>query len=420
MSIRTRLSILFFLQFFVWGAWLISTGSYLFSIGFSGMQIGAVFSTLGISSLFMPAIGGVLADRWVNGEKLLGIFHMIGAACLITTGFVTDPNIMFWIMLLNSMAYMPTIALSNSVSYRILVNQGMNVQSDFPPIRVWGTVGFIIAMWLVDLTGLSSNANQYFMAAAAAIIMGVFSMNLPACPPATSGKSSIYQALGLDALVLFKQERMVVFFFFSMLMGAALQVTNTFGGSFLGDFSAEYPDSFVVKHELLTLSLSQISETLFILTIPFFLKKFGIKIVMILSMLAWVLRFGFFGLGNPGDGLFFLILSMIVYGMAFDFFNISGSLFVEKESPSSIRASAQGLFMMATNGFGAIIGSFGSGWLVDHFTKNSVKDWSSIWFCMAGYAFLLVLFFPLMFKYRHFKEEEMDDIRKKTFKSEEV
>lgn len=414
MSLRIRLSILFFLQFFVWGCWLISTGKYLFTIGFTGMQIGAVFTTLGISSLFMPAIGGVLADRWINGEKLLAIFHWIGAACLVAIGFVKDPNIMFWMMLLNAMAYMPTIALSNSVSYKILVQNGQDVQVDFPPIRVWGTVGFIIAMWTIDLIGLSTTPYQYFAAAIAAVAMGMFSFGLPACPPASNGKSSLYQALGLDALVLFKQERMLVFFFFSMLMGAALQVTNTFGGTFLSDFSGEYPDSFVVKHELLTLSLSQISETLFILTIPFFLKRFGIKIVMVLSMVAWVLRFAFFGIGDPDGGLIFLILSMVVYGMAFDFFNISGSLFVEKESPSSIRASAQGLFMMVTNGFGAIIGGLGSGWLVDHFTENSVKDWSSIWFCLAGYSLLLVIFFPLMFKYRHYREEEMDDIRKKT------
>lgn len=316
---------------------------------------------------------------------------------------------MFWVMLMNSMAYMPTISMNNTVSYRVLEMKGYDIVKVFPPIRVWGTIGFICAMWMVDLLGFAKNETQFYVAAATAIIMGIYCFSMPACVPAGAArKGSVMSSLGLDAFVLFKQSRMVVFFFFSMLLGAALQITNTFGDSFLRDFGTTHADSFVVKHPLLMLSLSQISETLFILTIPFFLKKFGIKKVMLLSILAWVFRFGLFGIGDPGGGLFYLVLSMIVYGMAFDFFNISGSLFVEKEAPSNIRASAQGLFMMVTNGLGAIIGGIGSGWVVDYFTTNGVKDWSSIWFCFAGYALVLAIFFPLIFKYRHFPEEEMD------------
>jgi NHS family xanthosine MFS transporter len=416
MNVKQRLTILSFLQFFIWGSWLISTGGYLFSIGFTGIEIGSVYSTLGIASLFMPALLGIVADRWVNAERLLGICHIVGAACLLLASTVKSPSLMFWVMLMNSMAYMPTISMNNTVSYKILEKEGFDIVKVFPPIRVWGTVGFICAMWFTDLTGFSNSSMQFYMAAAAAIGMGIYCFSLPACPPSGATKDeSLMSTLGLDAFVLFKRQKMVVFFFFSMLLGAALQVTNTFGGSFLGDFAPSYPDSFEVKHPLVMLSLSQISETLFILTIPFFLRKFGIKIVMLFSMIAWFLRFGLFGIGdpNPQGGMVFLVLSMIVYGMAFDFFNISGSLFVEKETPSNIRASAQGLFMMVTNGVGAIIGGIGSGWVVDFFTLNGVKDWPSIWFTFAGYALVLVIFFPLMFKYRHFPEYDLASLASK-------
>jgi NHS family xanthosine MFS transporter len=412
MSIKLRLTILNFLQFFIWGSWLISTGAYLFGLGFSGIEIGRAYSTLGIASLFMPALLGIVADRWVNAEKVLGISHIAGAVMLIYASTVKDPSLMFWVMLFNSMAYMPTIAMSNTVSYRVLEQSGYDIVKVFPPIRVWGTVGFILAMWISDLSGFAKTNYQFYMAAASAVVMGIYCFTIPACKPAgKSENNSIISALGLDAFVLFKTSRMTIFFFFSMLLGAALQITNTFGDSFLRDFSTNYADSFIVKHGLITLSLSQISETLFILTIPFFLKRFGIKMVMIFSMIAWVLRFGFFALGNPGAGFPFLILSMIVYGMAFDFFNISGSLFVEKESPSNIRASAQGLFMMVTNGLGAIIGGIGSGWVVDYFTKDGVKDWVSIWFAFAGYALVLTVVFPLIFKYKHNPEEPAGEVR---------
>jgi len=416
MNIKLRLTILSFLQFFIWGSWLISTGGYLFSLGFKGIEIGSVYSTLGIASLIMPTLLGIIADRWVNAEKLLGICHLVGAACLIWASTVKDPALMFWVMLFNSMAYMPTISMNNTVSYKILDKSGFDIIKEFPPIRVWGTIGFICAMWFVDLTGFAASNIQYYVAAAAAIGMGIYCFSLPACPPVGASKnSSIISTLGLDAFVLFRRQKMVIFFLFSMLLGAALQITNTFGGSFLGDFKSAYPDSFVVNHPLMMLSLSQISETLFILTIPYFLNRFGIKMVMIFSMVAWFFRFAFFAIGDPDPhgGLFFLILSMIVYGMAFDFFNISGSLFVEKEAPSAIRASAQGMFMMVTNGIGAIIGGIGSGWVVDYFSMNGNKDWTSIWFTFAGYALVIVIFFPLLFKYRHYPEDDLSTLASK-------
>lgn len=403
MSIKFRLIVMNFLQFFIWGSWLISIGNYLGgTLHFTGAQIGAVFSTLGIASLFMPALMGIVADKWVNAERVLGICHIIGAGMLVWASTITDPNMFFWAMLLNSMFYMPTIALNNTVSYIILEQKGFDIVKDFPPIRVWGTIGFIAAMWIIDICGWDAGKTQLLFSAASALALGVYAFTMPQCPPVKSNKSkSFLTSLGLDAFVLFKQRKMFIFFLFAMFLGAALQITNAFGSSFLESFKPLYPESFVVNHKLFTLSISQISESAFILAIPFFLKKFGIKKVMLMSMYAWVLRFGLFGIGNPGTGLFLLLLSMIIYGMAFDFFNISGSLFVENEVPSNIRASAQGLFMFMTNGIGAMCGGYGAGLVVDHFTSNGITDWRSTWFSFAAYALVLGIIFPFVFKYNH-------------------
>ena len=407
MGIKSRLTILNFLQFFVWGSWLISIGNYLGgTLHFTGSQIGAVFSTLGIASLFMPTLMGIVADKWINAEKVLGVCHIIGAVLLFYASTVSNPNAFFWVMLLNSMFYMPTIALNNSVSYTILEQKGFDIVKDFPPIRVWGTIGFVVAMWVVDFCGWTSSSMQLIFSSVSALVLGIYAYTLPNCPPTKSKKNgSLFSTLGLDAFVLFKQRKMFVFFLFAMFLGAALQITNAFGGSFLESFKTTLPDSFGVKHSNLLLSISQISETLFILTIPFFLRKFGIKKVMLISIFAWVFRFGLFAIGDPGNGLFLLILSMIIYGMAFDFFNISGSLFVENETPSNIRASAQGLFMFMTNGIGAMMGGYCSGMIVDYFTYNDVRDWQSIWFAFTGYVLILGIIFPFVFKYKHNPEE---------------
>ena len=403
MGIRYRLTLMNFLQFFIWGSWLISLGAYMGNtLHFTGGQIGSIFATMGIASLFMPGLMGIVADRWINAERVLGICHIVGAILLFWASTVADPNIMYIIMLFNAMAYMPTIALNNTVSYNVLEQKGFDVVKDFPPIRVWGTVGFICAMWVVDLFGWNLSPLQLYIGSVSSLFLGFYAFTMPACPPAKAKENrSLLSALGFDAFVLFKRTKMAVFFVFAMLLGAALQITNTFGGSFLQDFGKTYADSFAVAHPGLLMSISQISETLFILSIPFFLHRFGIKKVMMISIFAWVLRFGLFGLGNPGEGLYLLILSMIIYGMAFDFFNISGSLFVEMETEPGIRASAQGLFMIMTNGFGAFFGGMASGWVVDYFTVDGIKNWQSIWFVFAGYALLLGIIFPLVFRYKH-------------------
>ncbi len=392
-----------FLQFFIWGAWLISLGGYMIvTLKFTGGQVGSIYATMGIASLFMPALLGIVADRWLNAERVLGACHLINGVLLFLASMVTDFSTMYIIMLLNAMFYMPTIALNNAVSYRVLEKFEFEIIKVFPPIRMWGTVGFVAAMWVVDLFGWTLSPMQLYVSSFSAIMLGLYSLTMPECLPSkVKQNNSLLSTLGLDALVLFKRRKMLIFFIFAMLLGAALQITNTFGEAFLHDFGGSYPDSFAVKHPGLLMSISQISETLFILTIPFFLLKFGIKRVMLISLFAWVFRFVLFGIGNPGHGIGFLVLSMIIYGMAFDFFNISGSLFVKKEAEGNMVASAQGIFMLMTNGIGAFVGGMLSGMVVDYFTIDGIKEWPSIWFTFAAYSLVLGVVFPLVFRYKH-------------------
>ena len=407
MSIKFRLTIMSFLQFFVWGAWLITIGTYCINAkGWTFSEFGAIFSTLAISSIFMPAITGIIADKYINAEKLYGILHILYGLVLLYLPSVVEPNMFYYVVLLAMIFYMPTISLSNSIAYTILKNNKFDVLKEFPPIRVWGTIGFIIAMWVTNLSGNKASANQFYIAAIFAIVLGIYSFTLPKCPPQKliAKDATLIQKLGLDAFRLFGTYKMALFFIFSMFLGAALQLTNMYGDSFLSNFESipKYADSFGVKYSTVILSISQISETLFILAIPFFLKRFGIKQVMLISMLAWVLRFGLFAYGNPSDGLWMIILSCIVYGMAFDFFNISGSLFIETTTDSKIRSSAQGLFMMMTNGFGAYAGSKISGIIIDtYFVHDGTKDWHNIWLSFAGYALVIAIAFAVLFKHKH-------------------
>lgn len=402
-----RLTIMSFLQFFVWGAWLITVGNYWFGTKqWSGEQFGAIFSTLGLSSILMPAITGIIADKWINAEKLYGVLHILGGLALLYIPQVDNPTAFYWVIFAAMLCYMPTISLSNSVAYNILKNNEFDVVKVFPPIRVWGTVGFIAAMWLTNLTGNKASVNMFYISAFAAFALGFYSFSLPKCPPQKliSQEASLIEKLGLNAFNLFGTYKMALFFIFSMFLGGALQLTNMYGDVYLSEFAKipEYADSFVVKYSTIIMSISQISETLFILAIPFFLKRFGIKQVMLISMFAWVLRFGLFAYGNPIDGLWMIIVSCIVYGMAFDFFNISGSLFVETTTDSSIRSSAQGLFMMMSNGFGAFFGGLLSGVVIDEFfTHDGVRDWQNIWLSFAAYALVIAVLFAIFFKHKH-------------------
>ena len=413
MSTRARLTILSFMEFFIWGSWLITIGAYWFqNRQWSGAEFGAIFSTMGISAIFMPAITGLIADRFINAERLLGVCHLLGAAVLLFLPQVNDPSTFFWVILLYMLFYMPTISLANTVSYTVLVSSGRNIVTDFPPIRVWGTIGFIVAMWIVSLLKIETSALQFYVAAAASVGLGIYAFTLPACPPRAVAKQSdsLISLFGLQAFPLFKDVKMALFFIFAMLLGAALQLTNAYGDTFLHDFDKieAYQQSVVVQYPAIIMSISQMSETLFILAIPFFLKRFGIKKVMLISMIAWVFRFGLFAYGNPGDGLWMIIVSCIVYGMAFDFFNISGSLFVDTQVKESTRASAQGIFMMMSNGFGAWLGSTISGLVIQYYFTNPDQsmNWKEIWLSFAGYSLVVAVLFAVLFRHRHVPSSE--------------
>ena len=407
-QIKLKLIVMNFLQFFIWGAWLISMGRYMtYEMRYDPMEVGGLFATAGFAAMITPALTGIIADRWIGAERLLSICHLLTGACLIAVGClpVGTPFATVWLVIFGvNLFYMPTLSLSNTVAYHALGTVQADIVKDFPPIRVWGTIGFIVAMWLVNLLGWMDSPMQFNLGAFAAIALAIYAWTLPAVPhgvqKAEQGRRSIISLLGLDALVLFKNRQMATFFVFCMLLGAALQITNAYGNTYLNSFGevSEYANSFAVKNPNILLSLSQISETLFILAIPFFLKRFGIKGVMTMSFAAWFLRFGLFGLGNPGmPGVIALVLSMVVYGMAFDFFNISGSMFVDQSVSPSMRASAQGLFLLMTNGLGVVIGSLGAGWVVKHFTIAGVTEWTSVWYIFAGYALVTGVLFWLLF-----------------------
>jgi NHS family xanthosine MFS transporter len=412
-AIKTRLTLLSFFQFFVWGAWLTTIGTYCTEgQGWSFPQFGAIFSTLALSSILMPSLIGIIADKWMRAERLYGILHLTYGIFMLLIPQIAyfqgaypalrnfeAYEILYWLIFGGMLAYMPSISLSNSVSYRILKMNNLNVQTDFPKIRVWGTIGFIAAMWLTNLSGSKASANQFYIAGVGAILLGLYAFSLPACLPQgkTSDKKSLAAQLGLDAFKLFAEYRMALFFVFSILLGAALQLSNMYGDAYLSSFPK---GTLVEKYSTIIYSISQVSETIFILTIPFFLKRFGIKNVMLFALLAWVLRYGFFAYGNTDFGVFLIVMSCIVYGMAFDFFLISGSMFVEGNTDSSIRSSAQGLFIMMTNGIGAYIGTVASSALIGAFyiLPDGQTDWQGAWLLFAGYSLVVAILFLLLFK----------------------
>lgn len=416
-NITLRLILLNFLEFAVWGAYLTSMGTYLAGHGLA-TNIGWFYSIQGIVSLFMPALMGIVADRWIPAQKLLSLCHTIAGAFMIAAGLygiAYGENIqfipLFTLYTISVAFYMPTLALNNSVAFTALEKAGKNIDTDFTPVRVFGTVGFIVTMWVVDLCGFQPTSYQFLVSGGLSILLAVYALTMPSCP--VKGKvatKSVVEALGLQAFALFKQKKMAIFFIFSMLLGMCLQVTNSYANPFITSFGdiPEFENTFGVQHANILISISQICEALCILTIPFFLKRFGIKNVMLMAMFAWVLRFGFFGLGNPGfPGVLLFVLSCIVYGFAFDFFNISGGMYVDQEVAVSERSSAQGLFMMMTNGLGATVGTLSAQAIVNHFVYAKAvtvqgatavwQGWQTSWYIFAGFALVVTLAFWIIF-----------------------
>lgn len=414
-SISLRLIIMNFLEFAVWGAYLTSMGSFLFNAGM-GSMIWLFFATQGFVSIFMPALMGIVADKWIQAQKVLSFSHLIAGASMLAAGIYamrSGSDIQFapfYTLYTISVAFfMPTIAISNSVAYSALEGCGMDTVKSFPPIRVFGTVGFIVSMLLVNFLKGSDGVqfqhtyNQFLVSGGLSLVLAIYAFTLPACPckPSDGKSQSFLEASGLSAFKLFKQGQFAIFFIFSMLLGASLQITNGYANTFITSFKDNplFSDTWGANNANALISISQISETLCILLIPLFMKKFGIKKVMLISMFAWVIRFGFFGLGNPGSGVWLFILSCIVYGVAFDFFNISGSLYVNDNVDKSMRSSAQGLFMLMTNGLGASIGTWAAGLVVNHFVMNATEpSWSTAWYIFAAYAFVVGILFAILFK----------------------
>ena len=422
MNTKVKLTVLNFLEFAVWGAYLTSMGTYLAGVGMAG-EIGWFYSVQGFVSLCMPALLGIVADRWIEAQRLLSLCHLLAGTFMLgacaygwQAGDAVQFAPLFTLYTLSVAFYMPTIALTNSVAYSALDRAGLDTVKAFPPIRVFGTVGFIISMWIVDLGGMQSTPLQFGWSGVLGLALAAYALCMPRCSISHDSHKSLADALGLKAFALFRNYRMAVFFFFSMFLGVCLQITNGFANPFITSFGKiqEYQSTFGVQHANILISLSQMSETLCILLIPFFLKRFGIKYVMLMSMLAWVLRYLFFAVGDPGSGLVWFVLSMIVYGVAFDFFNISGSLFVDKETSVDIRNSAQGLFMMMTNGFGATVGTLCAQQVVNRFVFDlpataSPLDvwhgWNTCWYIFAAYSLVLAVAFAILFHYKHEPEK---------------
>ena len=403
------------IQWAVWGAYLTSMGSYLASVGLA-TRIGIFYAMQGIVSIFMPTLMGIVADKFIPAQKLLGFCHGIAGAAMVGAGFYgmtagteVSFGLLFGLYALSVAFYMPTIALSNAVAFNILEQNGYDTVKDFPPIRVFGTVGFICAMLFVNFmkngAGIQyqHSYNQFFVSGILGIAMLLYCFTLPNCP---CGKSSgenqtLAQRFGLDAFSLFKDKQMAIFFIFSMLLGVALQITNGFANPFISHFTEvpEFAHTWGARNANALISISQISETLGILLIPVAMRIFGIKKVMLIAMFAWVLRFGLFGAGNPGTGVWMLILSMIVYGVAFDFFNISGALYTNMRTSEKLQNSAQGLFMLMTNGIGATIGTLSAQAIVNHFVYNAAEpNWSAAWYVFAAYALVVAILFMILFK----------------------
>ena len=422
-GLKVRLTILNFLEFAVWGAYLTSMGTYLANVGLAS-NIGWFYSIQGVVSIFMPALMGIVADRWIEGQRVLSICHVLAGAFMIGASFYAyqaGDQIsfapLFTLYTLSVAFFMPTIALNYSVAYAALEGAGLDSVKAFPPIRVWGTVGFIAMMWVIDLCGLQSTPGQWMVSGGLSLVMAAYSLTMPRMRIEKGAvKKSLAEALGLNAFKLFANPRMALFFIFAMLLGVCLQITNGFANPFITSFGdiPEFAGTFGVEHANILISLSQISETLCILLIPFFLSRLGIKKVVLIALFAWVLRFGLFGLGNPGSGVWLFVLSMIVYGVAFDFFNISGSLFVNQETDESMRSSAQGLFMMMTNGLGAFLGTIIAQQIINHYVYDPqaagaaptdlIGGWQTCWYIFAAYALTVAVLFAIFFKYKHEKK----------------
>ncbi|KEY56442.1 MFS transporter [Serratia sp. DD3] len=399
--LKIKIAGLQFLQFLAWGSWLISVGAYcLHTKQWSASEFGSIFATIGIAALFMPTLAGIVADKWINAERLYAILQLGCAASMVMVPQMETPQQLFWLMLVNMLCYIPTISLAFSVSFSVMTQAGMNIVKEYPPLRVFGTLGFASGMWLTSLSGLETSPLQFYISAASSLAVAVLAMSMPQCRPSGSTAGSVAQQF-LSFGKLFADKRFGAFFIFSGLLGVSMQLSNAYAGTFLHDFSSNplYSDSIMIRFPAVIVSIGQMSEMFFVLLVPYFLTRYSVKTVMLISMLAWVARWLLLGFGNPGELWWMIILSMLVWGVAFDFFNLAGSLFLETNVDNGMKATAQGLLQVMIIGVGGTLGGFASGWMIDaFFTHDGIRDWRSIMIAFAAFNLLVAFSFMLFFK----------------------
>ncbi|HJC68947.1 MAG TPA: nucleoside permease [Candidatus Brachybacterium intestinipullorum] len=392
--IRLRLSTMMFLEFFVWGAWFVTLGTYLAAdLGASGSQIALAFLTQSLGAILAPFIVGLIADRFFAAQRILGVLHLFSAVMLFLAGRQQEFGAFFVFALLAMISFMPTLALANSISFRRLDSP----ERQFPAIRVFGTIGWIIAGLLIGWLGWEAGGalgNTFVMAAIGSGLLGVYAFTLPHTPPEPTGdRVTVRDVLGLDALALLKSRSYLVFFLASILICIPL--------AFYYNFTNLYLNEIGVRSAAAVQSLGQVSEALFLLIMPLMLKKLGIKRTLLIGMLAWALRYALFAFGDAGSLLWLVIIGLVLHGVCYDFFFVAGQIYTDRFAPKHVRSAAQGLISLATYGVGLLIGSLISGPIVDAFlAADGTHQWRAIWLIPAALAVGVALFFAALFRER--------------------
>ena len=390
LTTRFQLSLMMFLQFFIWGAWYVTMGTYLDKVlHATGIQVGAAYSAMAIATIFSPIFVGMIADRFFSAQKLLGVLHIVGALLLYYITRIDNPSMFYWIVLLYSLMYAPTLALANSVAFR----QMNDPAKEFPSVRFLGTIGWIAVGWMIDRVfklQTEQLAQTFVIAAVASGILGLLSFTLPDTPPKAKGTQTTFaKVLGADALVLFKDRSFAVFLIASILICIPL--------SFYYSFTNLYLTEAGMKNVTSSMTLGQFSEALFILLIPFFFRRLGVKWMIAIGMIAWAVRFLLFGYGDAAENLWMLFAGIILHGVCFDFFFVTGQIYTDSKADIKIQSSAQGLITMATYGVGMWIGTLLSGYVKDYYTVDKIVTWKSVWLVPAGIAVAVLLFFLVLF-----------------------
>src|SRR5882724_8101894 len=387
------LALMMFLEYFVWGSWYVTMATYMGeNLHSTGVQVGDAYSALAIATMISPFFIGMVADRYFAAQRIMGVLHLVGGILLFLSTRVTDNNLFYWIVLFYSLLYMPTIALANSVAFHQMSDPG----KQFPWVRVFGTVGWIIANLLLGYLGWEKSANSFYLAASVSIGLGLICFALPDTPPkGKSADASASKALGTDAFVLFKYKPYLIFFIAAILVCIPL--------SFYFGWANFYLNEIGVNNAAGKMTLGQVSEAIFILAIPFLFNRIGVKNMLLLGMTAWLVRYICFAYGNTGSNLWMLYAGVILHGICYDFFFVTGYMYTEKKAGAKIKSAAQGLFTFATYGVGMFIGTKFSGFVVDNYKLENGHNWTKIWFVPAYIALGALIYFILFFKEKNVK-----------------